>query len=113
MFFHQHLGSPLRRPRTGKALRAVGNPESGEAHDGGVAGEQVRLYFVKGIHGGVVREFVFRRILAHVDAGQPSKNEWPCVGAEDSPVVDFDLAKGLYGVGKFCDLPWSMKRPSN
>jgi hypothetical protein len=77
MFFHQHLGGLFRRPRAGKALRAVGDPESGEPHDGGVAGEQVRLYFVKSIHGGVVRVFVLRRILAHVDAGQTGKNKWP------------------------------------
>jgi hypothetical protein len=47
--------------------------ESGQADDGGVADEQVRLNLVKGINGGVVREFVFGRILAHVDAGQPAR----------------------------------------
>jgi len=44
--------------------------------------------------------FVVRRILAHVDTGQPDENKWPSVGAEDGSVVDFNFAKRLYRLGK-------------
>jgi hypothetical protein len=40
--------------------------------------------------------FVFGRILAHVDAGQPGKNKWAGVSAEDGVVIHGDFAKGLY-----------------
>jgi len=44
--------------------------------------------------------FVFRRILAHVDARQTDENERACIGAEDGSVVDFNFAKRLYRLGK-------------
>ena len=51
----------------------------------------------------MVRVFVLRRILAHVDARQADENKWSCVSAKNGAVIDFNFAKGLYRVSEFCD----------
>ena len=66
----RHLRCGTRLGGNSEALWTIRNPEGGQRHQCGVAGEQVGFDLVEGVNRRVMGVFVLGRILSHVDARQ-------------------------------------------
>lgn len=91
----QHFGGFFRRPGRGKALGAIGDPESDEGLNSGVAIENGFVDFVECVDGGMMGVTIFGRVLIEIDAGKSGENERAGVGAEFGIVVGGDFAESV------------------
>ena len=91
----QHFGGFFRRPGRGEALGAIGDPESDEGLNCGVAVEDGFVDFVECVDGGMMGVVIFGRVLIKIDAGKTGENKGAGVGAEFGIVVGSDFAEGV------------------